>query len=599
MNIGRVVAGRYELVERVGAGTFFQVFKGRERVTGSFVAVKALHPEVQADAAFCPALMETMTLATELAHPGIARVYEVTEEDGAPVLITEFVRGMDLKERIRRIAPFTVSVAVDFALAICEALQYAHASGFVHGDLRPQHIIVTPDGVVKVVDFGLAAAIAASPEAAARNLAKAVPYQAPEAAAQGVILQASDIYALGVVLFEMLTGSLPYRADTPVQMVMKHQTEPPPSPREQNQGVPRALDGIVRKAMQKQPADRYASASDMLADLKKVRDALRFGRSVQWSPLEETPVPAQGPSEPRAEAPSERPPDVARRPAPRPVEPEVTMSRREPSNQMPAALRILLMLVGTVVLLLAFLGIGLWLATSTTPEEAVFPDLVGKPIEQARAQAQKLKIQLIEREEYNDQYEPGIVYRVDYEVGRRIRPGRTVLTWISKGSRLVWVPEVTGLSAAEAEVKLKDGGLSLGQVDRRTSSSVPYGVVISQNPRSGKRVERGTPVSVVISDGPSEGEETLPSAEADQSPDAEHLWNVTHRVRRDGRGPRQVRIEFEDNQGSGTAFDEVRNEGDVIQVPVRAQGPTLIVRVYYGDDPVPVSERTVPWRAGR
>lgn len=598
MSIGRVIAGRYELVERLGTGAFFQVFRGRERTTGLSVAVKIVQPDLMEDAAFCHALRESARGSLDLDHPSIARTLEVVEEDGAPVIVTEFVRGINLKERIRRIAPFTVSVAVDFAVAICEALQYAHSAGKVHGDLRPQNVMVTPDGVAKVTDFGLAQAIAASSNAGSRNLSAAVHYQGPERSLQGVSFAATDLYALGVMLFEMLTGAPPYPADTPIRVALRHQNDPVPSPRDHNAGVPRALDGIVRKAMQKRPEDRYASAGDMLADLKHVRDALRFGRPIAWSPMDGKEPEVRPPAEAVA---AEPPPEPSTRRAGTHATaraPEVTMPRRDDGSRLSPVLRVLLMLMGSVVLLLIFLGIGLWMAAFTKPEVASFPDLVGKRIEDARTEATKLKIRLVEREEYNDQYDPGIVFRVDYEPGRPIRPGRAVLTWVSKGSRLVWVPDVTGLAAAEAESKLKEAGLGLGQVDRQTSETVAFGTVISQNPRSGKRVERGTPVNVVLSDGPPEGSLNASGAGAEVA-GGEHMWQVRHRVRRDGRGMRQVRIEIEDDGGTRTVFDEARNEGDEVDLQVRATGAELRVRVYYDDNLDPITEQVVPWRSPR
>ncbi len=600
MNIGRIIAGRYELQERLGAGTYFLVFKGRERATGRPVAVKVIQPDMVGDPAFGEALTRAMAGMEDLAHPSIARVHEVVREDGAPVIVSEFVRGINLKERIKRIAPFTVSVAVDFAIAVCEALQYAHASGVIHGDVRPQNVIVSPDGVVKLTDFGVAAAIGSSAEISARNLGRAVPYQAPEIATQGVVLPASDLYALGAVLFEMLTGTTPYPGDSPLHVAMKHQNEPVPSPRALNPGVPKALDGIVRKALQKKPDDRYRSAGDMLADLKSVRDALRFGKTLVWSPMKD-PEPA-----PAADAePSGAPAPVAetpRRPKPTPAQPartERTMPMRNDDTGIAPWLRFLVLAMLVVVLLLGVFGAALWVTAFTRPEQKTFPDLIGKPIEEARGLASKVKVRLLEREEFNDQYEPGVVYRVDYEAGRLVSPGRTVLVWVSRGSRLVWVPDVGGLSAGEAETKLKGSGLSLGRVDRVTSGSVPFGCIVSQNPRSGKRVDRDTPVALVVSDGPEGDTGETGSTTANGGPDTEHLWNVAHTVRRDGNGPRQVRVEYEDSQGTGTVYDEVRDEGDVIRLQVRAQGPALIVRVYYSDDPTPVSERTVPWSGSR
>jgi serine/threonine-protein kinase len=596
--MGRTVAGRYEIQERLGAGTIFGVYRGRDRSSGRQVVVKALLPEVRESAAFVGALRKTLAGLGDLAHPNIARVYEVVEEDGSPVIVSEFVRGINLKERIKRIAPFTLSVAVDFAASICEALHHGHASEVIHGDVRPHNVIVSPEGVLKVTDFGLARAMASSSEVAARHLGRAIHYQAPETAAKGIYMPATDLYALGVVVFEMLTGSLPYAGESPIQVAMRHQNDPVPSPRSLNPGVPKALEGLVLKAMQKAPEQRYPSAADMLTDLRAVRDAFRFGRSLSWSPMAPDPP---APSAPEATAaPTARPeptkrPDAPSEPPRRELPPMPV--RRNDDDRISPWLRFAIGTMIVVILLGGVFGAALWMATFSRPESNTFPDIVGRPIAEAQRAADKVKVKLIQREEFNDRYDPGTVYRTSYEPGREIRAGRSVVVWVSRGSRLVWVPDITRLTADQAEIKLREAGLVPGQVNRQFSDTVPFGTIISQNPRSGKRVDRDTPVSLVISDGSEDGSGS--SSNATQDVDAEHTWNITHRVRRDGLGDRQVRIEYEDTQGSATAFDESRPEGDTIRVQVNGRGPTLIVRVYYSDDPLPVSETTQIWDPAR
>ncbi len=625
MNIGRVVAGRYEVLERLGVGAVFAVYKGRDRSSGRQVAMKALLPETLGDVEFLRCLREAAPSLVDLDHANIAKVYELIEDQEGPILVTEFVRGINLKERIKRIAPFTLSVAVDFAVAICEALHHAHGAGVIHADVRPHNVIVSPDGAVKVTDFGLIRAYASSTEASSRHLGRAVHYQAPETATKGIYLPATDLYALGAIVFEMLTGSVPYPGESVVSVAMRHQNDPVPSPRRLNPGVPRALEGIVMRAMQKQPEHRYVSAGDMLADLRAVRDAFRFGRSLAWSPMDAgaptdadaalRPAGRVGPTEPAG--PQEQPLERPDRTAPQSGAAVVrsasaatagrTESAREAQQPMPRQtydddrisplLRFAIMALIVVILLGIVFGGALWMATYTRPESNTFPNLVGRPITEAQREANRLNIKLIQREEFNDRYDPGVVYRTDYEPGRPIRAGRSVLVWVSRGSRLVWVPDVVGATAEEAEAKLKEAGLVPGQVNRTYDDRAPYGTVVSQNPRSGKRVDRDTPVALVLSDGPeNSGEETV---EPTQDLDAEHTWTITHHVRRDGLGPRQVRIEYEDSQGSSTAFDEVRSEGDTVRVEVNGRGPTLIVRVYYSDDPIPVSERTQVWNPRR
>lgn len=617
--ISRLIKHRYEVLERLGEGTFFQVFKARDRTTGRIVVVKALQPLFARDADFCSAL-RTASSITGLNHPNVAALYEVLEDDGAPMLVAEFVRGMNLKERIRRLAPFSLAVAVDFAIAIAEALQAAHHAGVVHGDLRPQNVVISPEGAVKVTDFGMAQALAASRQACASNLARAVYYQAPEVAEGRPASIPSDLYALGAMLYEMLTGSAPFPGETPSAVEQKRQNEPTPSPRHLNPGVPRSVEGIVLKALQKRPEQRYRSAADLLNDLKSVRDALRFGKSLSWTPADNEPVTvAPKPTPAAVEAPAAAPPPTkesvaVRRAAPPEPEPEAPVegaarmsATRASDDRISPFLKIALAAVIVIILGTVLVGVSFWMATFKPPEEQKFPNLVGMKIEDARAAAEKANVRLMEHEEFNEEREPGVIYRADWEPGRPIRPGRSVNVWISKGSRMVWVPKVLQMPGQEAEAKLKEAGLTLGAVDRRYDDKVPYDYVIVQNPRAGKRVRRGEPVNLILSDGVKPQEDLPPDPDQSQNnsdpggggaapPDPEDTqprnYNLNVRVRGTGQGQRQVRIELEDALGKRTLIDERHNEGDLISQKVEVYGGRVIVRVYYDDNPTPVLEET-------
>lgn len=620
--ISRLLSLRYEVLERVGEGVFFQVYKARDKSSGRIVAVKILQPTFARDLAFCHALRQLKP--DEVGHPHIARLLEVQEEEGTPFLVTEFVRGINLKERIRRIAPFTLSVAVDFAIAIGEALHYAHGEGFVHGDLRSHNVVISPEGAVKVTDFGMAPVIAASPQAAAANLTRMAHYQAPEISEGASVSISSDLYALGVILFEMLTGGLPYPGETPQITLRRHREEGIPSPRALNPGVPRSLDGIVIKSLQKNPQDRYRSAADMLSDLKSVHDALRFGKPLSWSPLEaEKPVAPSYTSARNSEpavATTGRATSVAASPV---LVPEVDgaarmSATRAVDDRISPFLKLALGTVLVIILIAIITGTAVWMAVFSKPPEHKLPNLVGVKWEDAKRIADNINVRLIPHEEFNEKVDPGIIYRMEgWEVGRPIRPGRSINVWISKGSRMVWVPDVRNLVAEEAETKLKEGGLILGEVHRQEDNKVPYGYVISQNPRAGKRVRRDTAVNLVVSDGPKITEppaETLPpegilpstgepglSSPPDGTglvgPDYSDMqprtFNLTVRVKRDNRGSRRVRIEYEDARGPHLAVDEIHDEGDIISQKVEVYGRQIIVRVYYGDDFTPVSEKTI------
>ncbi len=613
--IGRVLAQRYEVLENIGEGALFQAFKARDRSLNRIVTLKTPHANFARNPAFSQALTSASQDQLELAHANIARVLDVVFDADSPIVVSEFVRGINLRERIRRIAPFTLSVAVDFGISIAEAVQHAHASGILHGDLRPHNIIVSPEGVVKVTDFGLLPALASSGEAATANLVRSAPYLAPEVGLGHAATIASDVYSLGIMLYEMLAGSAPFTGDTPSAIALKHQNEPAPSPRQTNPGVPRSVEGIILKALQKRPENRYANLGDMLNDLKAVRDALRFGKPLSWNPMERPSNPSISPA---AQALATAAPiPVAPPPPSRPVE-EMPFKRRveeriavaEPAPAIPKRRRdtmanddrispyLKLAMASVIVIFIAAstVGAALWMSNFSKPPEKRFPNLVGMKIEDARKASQAISIRLIEHEQFSEKFDAGIVYKSDWEPGKLVRPGRQCNVWVSRGSKMVWVPDVTRQQAEEAEKKLKEAGLVLGSVGRETNERVGFDQVASQNPRAGKRVPRDSSVNLIISDGskPLEPDTTNDETnnndnqEQDRTPNS-YTLNVT--ITPDGRGNRRVRIEYDDVNGTHVPIDEFHNEGDRISERVEVTGSEITVRVYYGDDQTPVSEQ--------
>lgn len=597
--IGRTIGTRYEALERLGEGALFQVVKARDTVLSRVVALKLPHPFLAHDAGFCEALRESAAGVAGLVHPNIARLTEVAENEGVPVLVTEFVRGMDMKERMRRIAPVQPSLAVDLAVSIAEALQHAHANGVVHGDLRPQNVMVSPEGAVKVTDFGMAPVLEAISQDRASHMAHAAYYQAPEVATGGPRSVSADIYAFGAMLFEMLTARVPYPGETPVVVAMRQQNEPIPSPRALNNGVPRSLDGVVMKALQVRPEHRYASVADLLNDLKAIRDALRFGKPLSWTPLEH-----QGAAAPveRSAASTARPTtQPANAPAPL-AAPGPGVTRMAPTagrdDSLPAWLRVMLYAALALFLVAVVAGSAIWLALLSKPAENRLPDLVGMRLEDALKASSAANVRLIEHREFSDRHAADIVFRMDVPAGQTVAAGRTVNVWVSRGSRMVWVPDLKGLSAEAAESRLRSAGLTLGAVNRAFHDTVAHNAVVSQNPRAGKRVDRDLAVALTLSDGPEHRErDTIgagrlsPPEPADDGP---HTMDLEVEVKRDGKGRRQVRIEYDDDRGTHVTVDDVHGEGDVIRRKVEVYGRTMRVRVYYGDSLVPIYETTLP-----
>jgi hypothetical protein len=623
--INHVVDQRYEALEKVGDSALFAVYKARDRVNNRVVALKTVSQPYASDAAFVEALRAGLEISANLNHPNITHFYEFGEADGVPYAIVEFVRGINLKERIRRIAPFTLSVAVDFACAIGEALHLAHTAGQAHGDLRPQNIIISPEGALKVTDFGVQRAIARSAQAQQQTLLRSALYHAPELSTTQPGTVAGDIYALGAILYEMLTGSPVYAADSPEALADLHAFAAIPSPRVVNPGVPRSVEGIILKCLQKRPEQRYRSAVDLLNDLKAVRDALRFGKPLSWSPMDgETPAPAAPPPAAVASPPAAKPPAL------RTLEPVADVAASSSPIIMPANNRLRAQdervsgyIKGAIALVTAIIFcclIGLYaiyLAHWVEPKPVPVPQLVGKSIEDVRRIAAEKKVRLIEHAEYNNKPR-GVVYQTDQPGGTPIHQNHPVNVWYSRGPEYVNVPNVAHLPREEAEQKLQAAGLKVGQITPEYSDKVPANSVISQDVTFKKRVFHDTAVDLVVSDGPkpdyapgdtgdtsnppsvapnpgndngapANPPDTNPPGNTDATGGAAadetlHHFDRSITIGKDGKGNRRVRVEYRDAQGMHPALiDEYHNEGDKIKLTFDYYGKNITLSIYYDD----------------
>jgi serine/threonine-protein kinase len=524
---------------------------------------------------------------------------------------------------VRRIAPFSLSVAIDYACSIGEALHLAHGTGNAHGDLRPQNVIISPEGAVKITDFGCHSAIAAHPEALAQVMPRFMYYKAPELDWTGPATPQGDLYALGVTLYEMLTGITPYTGDDRQKLAADHAHAAIPSPRAINPGVPRSVEGIMVKALQKRPADRYQSAAEILSDLKSVRDALRFGKPLSWSPIDIEKAAAAIPAPPPPPAPAPKPAPVlpksapvvtpavavveapaaapeaaavvapvvaAPKPQPRSLEPvaEVAASSRPAASSnklrhddetVSFILRVLIAVATATIFLCIIAFAGIWMTKWVVPKQTPLPELAGKSIDEVRAYAKSIKVSLREHADYMERPR-NIVYRTDPSRGDQLRMGHVLNVWYSKGPVYANVPNLVNLQRDEAEQKLKDAGLTVGKVTPEYSAKVPRDSVISQDVSPKKRVLHDTAVGFIVSDGPKPDYSdstglstdtstpgnlngpTSPSKPNDEPQDLPtHLFDRSITINPDGLGTRRVRVEYVDADGEHTpVIDEPHNE---------------------------------------
>jgi eukaryotic-like serine/threonine-protein kinase len=494
----RLLNSRYEVGEKIGEGSFFAVYRGRDTQSGRAVAIKIVSDEHAGDREFAERLQAEALAAARLDHPHIVAVYDAWVEGGRVAIASEFVRGIDLKERVRRVAPFPLAVAIDIAAAVSEALEYAASQGLSHGDLRPENILVTPEGQVKLADFGVGAAVCASSRLQMSALLHSAHYLPPEVAQGKAPSAPSDVYAVGAILFEMLSGQPPFQADTPFAIAVKHLHEPPPSLRRQNAGVPKAVEGIVLKCLQKDPAARYPNPAALLADLRGVREALRFGKPLTWSPVPEPVPPAAGRG--AEAAPRTAPPA----PVPTPVPPRRPPAERasggflgEPSTRILVVLPLMALVLAGAVFAMFVLG-------TRAPRDTTVPNVLGMTGDEAKRHLADLGLGMhIARESFDEKAAPGTVTATDPPPDQQVKQGRAVDVWISKGPKPAIVPNLLGLTETEARARISEAKLSVGEVRHEFDEIVPIGQIISQEPAAQTQVERRSgSVSFVVSKGP-------------------------------------------------------------------------------------------------
>ncbi len=481
----QAVNPRYEILEATpGPDTPpYEFVKARDREEGRVVALQVVPAAVfGASAAAREDFQSAVQQARMLEHPGILQVFDqgIAEGTGDLYVVREQLRGITLQERIRRIAPFTLAVSTDIAVAVTEALVAAHRAGTSHGDLRPGHVLLSPEGQIKTADFVYGAVVAALGDEPNR-----AAYQAPELSLRSgaAPTAAADIYALGAMLYEMLTGVLPLAGGVRVS-----------SPQDVNPGVPPALDGLVQKCLHPDPAKRYRTAAVLLTDLQAIHTALRTGKPLNWSPLIET-----------SGAPAEKP--AAKR-LPRPLPDKPLPGGDEPPDERPERQRASPLAVATTILfgilVLGVIGLS-WYATRflEVPSDVMVPNLIGKTFDDAKRVANQQHFTLVESADsaYSDTMPEDQIYEQNPLAGHTIKAGKEVTVFRSLGPRLLTVPALAGTTQDYAAKALLQANLPLGTTTQEFSETVPNGIILSQSPPGLSKVARNTAVNFVISKG--------------------------------------------------------------------------------------------------
>lgn len=550
--IAKILNGRYEILELVGRGGMAYVYKARDIKLNRFVAVKVLREEYTENEQFIKKFDRESQAAAGLSHPNIVSVYDVGVDGDVYFIVMEYVDGITLKQYLDRKGHLDYQEATSFMIDVAEALQCAHDHQIIHRDIKPQNIMLTSDLVPKVTDFGIARAINSSTITMTNQTMGSVHYISPEQARGGFVDERSDLYSLGIMYFELLTGQLPFDEESSVTIAIKHIQEDITPPKEINPEIPQSVNDVVVKLCQKKPEDRYQSCNELIEDLEKIMmnaDVNLGGQQPNNDFLDEDSL---FQVEPGTEAISEVDDDSA-----------IDNLKQKKKRRK--------IIAGIIIALIAAAAVGFAIYTLTGGSKVTVPDVTGMTQDQATTALENVGLTLevsseqydsdvaagdiisqtpsagtsvskgktvkvviskganqvtvpsvigmtetnavsalenanlsvseIKRE-YNDSYSSGVVYNVSPGEGTKVDENSTVVLYVSKGQNTVTVPNVVGMSSDEAQSQLSSSGLNVGTVTQEYSDQYASGMVISQSPSGGTQTDKGSSVNLVVSQGP-------------------------------------------------------------------------------------------------
>ncbi len=496
--LGRLLGNRYEIVEKIGSGGMADVYRTKCHLLDRFVAVKILKDEFTEDEDFIRKFRRESQAAASLSHPNILNIYDVgqEEQDGKKVhyIVMEYIRGKTLKEIILNKGKLSEEETLYYATQIAEALNHAHENHIIHRDIKPHNIMVTEDKRVKVTDFGIARAVTSSTITTSSDVLGSVHYFSPEQARGGYTDEKSDIYSLGIVMYEMITGKLPFNGDTPISIALKHVQEEIVAPIEISNDIPVELNNIIMKCVQKRQGDRYSSAKELLLDLKNysstkklssasiTEDTEQLTRVIPIISVNGNDKNEQGPTNMKTNTPQKK----------------KINKKNKPNWKVFASAILAAFILSTLI----FTGYMKLKDVVNAESDFEMVSLLGLSEEEADkiAKEKGFQINVIDSKS-SSEYDSGLIMKQNVEKGVRIKKGYPVGVVISLGSKTSTVPMLINRTVSEAENLIKEAGLRIN-IKYDFNDTVPIDVVMEQSEEAASSVEPNTRIDVIVSKGP-------------------------------------------------------------------------------------------------
>ena len=547
--VGEVLGKRYKILSKLGSGGMAEVYKAHCQILNRTVAIKVLRPQFTSNDEFVERFRREAQAAASLSHPNIVSIYDVGKDGDCYYIVMECVTGTSLKEAIAESGHMSPQRAARISWQILAALQHAHENGIVHRDIKPHNVMVTFDERVKVTDFGIARALSTSTLTETGTIIGTVNYFSPEQARGEAVEAQSDIYSLGVVLYEMLTGTVPFKGESPVSIALQHLQTVVTPPTKLNPAIPKGLERVVLKALEKNPSRRYQDARQMMRALEPYafpgNDYETFHDDVDSdSEITISDMPTQVISAS----------DLA-------VNMEETLVRRKPNNKRNPRRTIFATLFFIFALLTLAAVVIIMLPEWLYVEEVRVPDFTGKTLEEAAALSEKAHVRLDDPDKrYDEAVLPNRVISQRPEPYARVKMNSKITLVVSLGKEIVEVPDLKGMDLRQALLELERLELNPGTQSREYSDEVEPNEIASQSPAAGVHAEKGTLVDIVLSDGPEPLLVTVQDFSGMNMADAESYLAVSGLVK--GRVTEEIR----EGVPAGIVISQTPEPGQLVMV---------------------------------